>query len=276
MARTLLHPPGEWHGRALEAPASRPASCSCWAGASSEQQLPQHKPPMLRRLVPEPWDSAKGDIYLSFLPLAHIYGRWAWPLCSVAQAPKEAEQSPLCLPSSLGGTTRKLRGRSRKPWTWRALRQEPETQKAEAELGIGRLNQVPQWYDSTMVPDAQYHQYHGIRYIVPWYRAHVPRRCVEECYLHGGAAIAYWSGDAKRLSADIRACRPTIFCSVPRVYERFESTIVEKVTRCGMLWHAVARCDDAPHDGAPCSHVIWLVWLHASLYAEIILCVSSA
>ncbi|PRW60134.1 acetyl- synthetase [Chlorella sorokiniana] len=49
--------------------------------------------------------------------------------------------------------------------------------------------------------------------------------CVEETFLTNGKAIAYWSGEAKGIPADIRACQPAIFCSVPRVLERFEITI---------------------------------------------------
>lgn len=37
------------------------------------------------------------------------------------------------------------------------------------------------------------------------------------------------SGEAKGIPADIRASQPTIFCSVPRVFERFEVNVMDKV-----------------------------------------------
>ena len=52
---------------------------------------------------------------------------------------------------------------------------------------------------------------------------------MEEAFLVLGASIAYWSGDARLLPGDIRAAQPTVFCSVPRIFERFESTIRDKV-----------------------------------------------
>ena len=44
-----------------------------------------------------------------------------------------------------------------------------------------------------------------------------------------GASIAYWSGDARLLPGDIRAAQPTIFSSVPRIFERFEGNTKDQV-----------------------------------------------
>ncbi|KAL4436674.1 hypothetical protein ABPG75_003813 [Micractinium tetrahymenae] len=63
--------------------------------------------------------------------------------------------------------------------------------------------------------------------------AHIYGRCVEEMFLTYGVAIAYWSGEAKGLPADIRACQPTIFCSVPKIFERFESSARDKIKKAG-------------------------------------------
>jgi long-subunit acyl-CoA synthetase (AMP-forming) len=52
---------------------------------------------------------------------------------------------------------------------------------------------------------------------------------MEEAFLHLGGCIGYWGGDVRKIAEDIKACQPTIFCSVPRVYERFHNVVMEKV-----------------------------------------------
>jgi len=69
--------------------------------------------------------------------------------------------------------------------------------------------------------------------------------------LHANWSIFQWSlpvprrsGEAKGIPADIRASRPTIFCSVPRVLERFEITVMDKASAAdfGLPWvHSKAR-----------------------------------
>lgn len=56
--------------------------------------------------------------------------------------------------------------------------------------------------------------------------------------------LVHRSGEAKGIPADIRASRPTIFCSVPRVLERFEITVMDKASAAdfGLPWvHSKAR-----------------------------------
>lgn len=50
--------------------------------------------------------------------------------------------------------------------------------------------------------------------------AHIFGRVVEEAMLYHGAAIAYWQGDVKLLLDDVDAAKPTVFCGVPRVFDR--------------------------------------------------------
>eukprot|EP00887_Chlorella_sp_A99_P003454 scaffold7.g3454.t1 len=69
--------------------------------------------------------------------------------------------------------------------------------------------------------------------------AHIYGRVVEEMMLSSGASIAYWSGEARQLPGDIRAAQPALFCSVPRVLERFESTIADKVKSSSPLKRAL-------------------------------------
>jgi len=50
--------------------------------------------------------------------------------------------------------------------------------------------------------------------------AHIFDRVTEEMFLAGGGAIAYWQGDAKKLLDDVAAAKPTLFCGVPRIFDR--------------------------------------------------------
>ncbi|GAB4815489.1 hypothetical protein N2152v2_002535 [Parachlorella kessleri] len=65
--------------------------------------------------------------------------------------------------------------------------------------------------------------------------AHIYGRVMEEALLVGGGSIAYWSGDARLLPGDIRAAQPTIFSSVPRIFERFESSTKDQILKEGGL-----------------------------------------
>lgn len=50
--------------------------------------------------------------------------------------------------------------------------------------------------------------------------AHIYERINTITCTHRGAAIGFFSGDVTRLLDDIAALRPTIFCSVPRLWNR--------------------------------------------------------
>ncbi|GAQ86175.1 Long-Chain Acyl-CoA Synthetase [Klebsormidium nitens] len=59
--------------------------------------------------------------------------------------------------------------------------------------------------------------------------AHIFGRVVEEAMLYHGAAIAYWQGDVKLLLDDVDAAKPTVFCGVPRVFDRVYNGATAKV-----------------------------------------------
>ncbi|KAH7620803.1 putative Long chain acyl-CoA synthetase 4 [Nannochloris sp. 'desiccata'] len=59
--------------------------------------------------------------------------------------------------------------------------------------------------------------------------AHIFDRTAEELMLHLGASIGYWRGDIKGLVDDIGALRPTLFCGVPRVFDRIYGGVMAKV-----------------------------------------------
>lgn len=50
---------------------------------------------------------------------------------------------------------------------------------------------------------------------------HIFERLCITCLLYKGGIIGIYSGDVKRITSDIALLKPTVFCSVPRVYSRF-------------------------------------------------------
>jgi long-chain acyl-CoA synthetase len=66
--------------------------------------------------------------------------------------------------------------------------------------------------------------------------AHIYERINTVTATHGGAAIGFYSGDVARLLEDISVLRPTVFCSVPRLWNR----IYDKV-RCRLAVLPMAR-----------------------------------
>lgn len=59
--------------------------------------------------------------------------------------------------------------------------------------------------------------------------AHIFGRALEEFALSYGAAIGYWQGDVKLLTADVAELKPSIFVAVPRVLERIQGGISGKL-----------------------------------------------
>lgn len=59
--------------------------------------------------------------------------------------------------------------------------------------------------------------------------AHIFDRAAEELILYVGGSIGYWAGNVKELLPDVKALRPTLFCSVPRVFDRIYSTVTGQV-----------------------------------------------
>lgn len=49
--------------------------------------------------------------------------------------------------------------------------------------------------------------------------------------LHKGGSIGYWQGEIPKVLDDIMALRPTLFCGVPRVFDRIYAGINEQVSR---------------------------------------------
>ncbi|KAI8475864.1 MAG: hypothetical protein J3K34DRAFT_17054 [Monoraphidium minutum] len=75
--------------------------------------------------------------------------------------------------------------------------------------------------------------------------AHVFDRLVEEFILANGGCVGYWQGEIPKVLADIGACRPTLFCGVPRVFDRIYAGINDQLAaswlKRAMFWLFMAR-----------------------------------
>jgi long-chain acyl-CoA synthetase len=74
--------------------------------------------------------------------------------------------------------------------------------------------------------------------------AHVLTRLVQFTALDGGAELAYWHRDPKRIVADVGEIAPTILPSVPRVFEKIYTAATSKVEAAGgvkakLFWWAI-------------------------------------
>lgn len=63
-------------------------------------------------------------------------------------------------------------------------------------------------------------------YVCPCVSQH---RLAEEFMLHRGGSVGYWRGEIPKVLDDIVALRPTLFCGVPRVFDRIYAGIFEQV-----------------------------------------------
>ncbi|KAL3648217.1 eukaryotic long-chain fatty acid CoA synthetase (LC-FACS) [Castilleja foliolosa] len=65
--------------------------------------------------------------------------------------------------------------------------------------------------------------------------AHIFDQTIEVYLIYRGSSIGYWQGDVKHLMEDLLLLRPTIFCGVPRVFERIHTGIMDKISGSGLL-----------------------------------------
>ena len=59
--------------------------------------------------------------------------------------------------------------------------------------------------------------------------AHIFDRATEDMFLAAGGAIAYWQGDATKLLDDVGFAKPTLFCGVPRIFDRVYAGVQAKI-----------------------------------------------
>ncbi|KAF3323763.1 long chain acyl-CoA synthetase 2 [Carex littledalei] len=65
--------------------------------------------------------------------------------------------------------------------------------------------------------------------------AHIFDQIMENYCIYKGASIGFWQGDIRYLMEDIQEMKPTVFCGVPRVYDRVYSGIQQKIASGGLL-----------------------------------------
>ncbi|GMP48274.1 hypothetical protein CsSME_00015684 [Camellia sinensis var. sinensis] len=65
--------------------------------------------------------------------------------------------------------------------------------------------------------------------------AHIYDQIIETYCIYSGSSIGFWQGDVRYLIEDIVELKPTMFCGVPRVYDRIYTGIMEKISAGGAL-----------------------------------------
>ena len=60
--------------------------------------------------------------------------------------------------------------------------------------------------------------------------AHIFDRVCEEAMIAVAAPIAYWQGDVKKILDDVDAAKPTLFCGVPRIFDRVYAGVKAKMS----------------------------------------------
>ncbi|KAK6916515.1 AMP-dependent synthetase/ligase [Dillenia turbinata] len=65
--------------------------------------------------------------------------------------------------------------------------------------------------------------------------AHVFDQVIETYCIYKGCSIGFWQGDVRYLMDDLQELKPTMFCGVPRVYERICNGIIDKISAGGTL-----------------------------------------
>uniref|UniRef100_A0A1D1YXD9 Long-chain-fatty-acid--CoA ligase n=1 Tax=Anthurium amnicola TaxID=1678845 RepID=A0A1D1YXD9_9ARAE len=63
--------------------------------------------------------------------------------------------------------------------------------------------------------------------------AHVFDQILENYCIYKGASIGFWQGDVRYLMEDIQELKPTLFCGVPRIYDRIYTSVNEKLSSAG-------------------------------------------
>jgi len=92
--------------------------------------------------------------------------------------------------------------------------------------------------------------------------AHVLERMFCHLLLSKGGAIGFFSGDIRKLKSDITKLKPTLFCAIPRILQRFKDEISKKI---GELYgvqkiltdHAVKSKLDSLEDAGSYTHPIY-------------------
>eukprot|EP00878_Enallax_costatus_P008716 GHUV01009110.1.p1 GENE.GHUV01009110.1~~GHUV01009110.1.p1 ORF type:complete len:512 (+),score=126.28 GHUV01009110.1:442-1977(+) len=99
---------------------------------------------------------------------------------------------------------------------------------------IAGCNQYLESFNETLGPDDAYLSFLPL--------AHVFDRLAEEFMLHKGGSIGYWQGEIPKVLEDIMALKPTLFCGVPRVFDRIYAGINEQLKSSFIKWLVFHIC----------------------------------
>ncbi|XP_012836994.1 PREDICTED: long chain acyl-CoA synthetase 2 isoform X1 [Erythranthe guttata] len=65
--------------------------------------------------------------------------------------------------------------------------------------------------------------------------AHIFDQIIETYCIYRGSSIGFWQGDIRFLVEDLVVLKPTIFCGVPRVYDRICTGIMDRISAGGLI-----------------------------------------
>lgn len=69
--------------------------------------------------------------------------------------------------------------------------------------------------------------------------AHIFDRAVEETWFMIGGCVGFWRGDTRMLVDDIKAFKPTVFCGVPRIFDRIYTAGMGALAEKGAISKAI-------------------------------------
>ncbi|KAK7348976.1 hypothetical protein VNO80_23778 [Phaseolus coccineus] len=72
--------------------------------------------------------------------------------------------------------------------------------------------------------------------------AHVYDQIMETYCISKGSSIGFWQGDVRFLLEDVQALQPTMFCGVPRVFDRICAGIKSRLSSAGALQSTLFQC----------------------------------
>ena len=92
--------------------------------------------------------------------------------------------------------------------------------------------------------------------------AHIFERLVQAAWWMVGGSIGFYQGDTLKLTEDLRALRPTVFPSVPRLYNKIYDKITGGVVKKGgaaaaIFHHAFASKKWWLHHSGSLKHTVW-------------------
>ena len=92
--------------------------------------------------------------------------------------------------------------------------------------------------------------------------AHILERIVDQCFFYNGAKIGYYRGDTLKIVEDCQELKPTVFVSVPRLYNRIYDKVIAGAEAAGGLKKKLfymalnSKLERVKQDGCV-THPIW-------------------